>query len=93
MSPGAVSLPEISLPSQAHSAIRDEWAKPWNPAVVGWGRRRSRDPPFGEKQRQYTTYACISVVNNPEYAKAGRLIEAKAEPVPGAIEPKATSIG
>jgi hypothetical protein len=25
--------------------------------------------------------------------KAGRLIEAKAEPVPGAIEPKATLIG
>jgi len=27
------------------------------------------------------------------FLKAGRLIEAKAEPVPGAIEPKATSIG
>jgi hypothetical protein len=27
------------------------------------------------------------------FSKDGRLIEAKAEPVPGAIEPKATSIG
>jgi hypothetical protein len=65
------------------------------PCRVAGRRLPARDFPaaFGEKQRQYTTSACISVVNNPEYAKAGRLIEAKAEPVPGAIEPKATSIG
>jgi hypothetical protein len=50
--------------------------------ATAWGRGRSRDPFFGEEQRQ-SGYA---------FSKAGRLIEAKAEPVPGAIEPKATSI-
>jgi len=65
------------------------------PGRRGLGEEAQPGPAFGEKQRQYTTSACISVVNNPEHAfsKAGRLIEAKAEPVPGAIEPKATSIG
>ena len=73
---------------------RDHGGQGGRPFVAG-RRLPARDFPaaFGEKQRQYTTSACISVVNNPEYAKAGRLIEAKAEPVPGAIEPKATSIG
>ena len=72
-------LASSTPPQDAHSGEALEQVVP---AVVGWGRGRSGDPFFGEEQRQ-SGYA---------FSKAGRLIEAKAEPVPGAIEPKATSI-